>query len=146
MRLKTLKWALCSLVVLAGCTDDKKDEEVVIPTPPEPIEDMEELTPEQSKTFLQATATEALDLFKPEDQKAIIELGVYFEEQYGDYDFEDVELVTPRSYIKSLTQAAHGNIDALAKAATSYSYNIKFDKLTGIYEPNDRREEWVRTG
>lgn len=147
MRLKTLKWALCSLVVLAGCTDDKKDNEEVTPTPPPgPIGEMEVMTPEQSKVFLQNTATKALDLFKPEDQKAIIELGAYYEEQYGDYDFPEFDLESPRSYMKALSQAARGNIDALASAATSYTYTIKFDSFTGIYEPNEKREEWVKTG
>ena len=152
MNLSKSKWAALSLLLLASC-GDKDKEEIENPEGPQGSGSMTEMTPAESKEYLQNTATEFLNLFNPQDQKQAIELAAYFSSEYADYDAPDeFELEpdgkgrTPAAYIKAIGDAAKGDLDALTRAATSYSYTIKFDKFAGIYEPNSRYEQWVKTG
>ena len=146
-------YGLLAVGVLTGCSD-KKDEDGGME---EPKGEMEVMTPTQSKEYLQNTATEVLDLFKPADQKDIIALAAFFEEEYADYElpenfnFGDEEELypvapgIPNNYIKALGQAARGDMDALTRAAEVYTYRIDFKNFAGVYEPNTRQEAWVKT-
>ncbi len=152
MKSSRLMWGVLALGVLASCSDKNDDGPI-----DQPKGDMEVMTPEESKTYLQNTATEFLDLFKPADQKEVIELAAYFSDEYGDYELpsnfdieeeedDDILYYSPAKYIKNLADAARGDLDGLTRAAYVYTYNINFDRFTGIYEPNKRNEEWVKTG
>ncbi len=152
MNLSKFKWVAMALVMLCSCggNDDNKIDN---PDGPQGSGSMEEMTPEQSKEFLQTTATDFLNLFNPQDQKQVIELAAYFSSEFENYEvpeeFEiepDGQKRTPAPYMKAVAQAAKGDLDALTRAATTYSYTIKFEKFAGIYEPDSKEERWVKTG
>lgn len=151
MKLHNLTWAAVALLVFTGC---KKDNEGLDnPEGPQGSGTMEVMTPEESKTFLQNSVVEFLNQFNPEEQKAAIELAAYFSSEYGDYEApEEFDIEpdgakrTPKRYLNALSQAARGDVNALVKAASTYSYTLNFNKFKGVYEPNHRYEEWERTG
>lgn len=145
-------WTSLSLAILASC-GGKDDNKIDNPDGPQGSGTMQEMTPEESKEFLQNAATDFLNLFNPQDQKQAIDLAGYFASEYGDFEapaeFEiepDGQKRTPSAYIKAIGDAAKGDLDALTRAAMSYSYTIKFDKLAGVYEPSSKDERWVKTG
>lgn len=145
MRLSNLKWVALSMLVLASCSD-KDDVEIENPEGPQGNGTMEVMTPEQSKEFLQNTATDFLNLFNPADQKQFVELAAYFDENYGDLeapDFNFDETRGPNSFLNALSRAAKGDIDALTRAANSFTFKINFDKLAGVYEPG--KYQWKKT-
>lgn len=155
MKLANFKWIALAVVALASCGDSKTESEITDPDIPgsNNPNPMEVMTPEQSKTFLQNAATDFLNKFKPEDQKAAIELAAYYSEVYGDLDAPaefyveaDGKNRLPAVYLKALSSAARGDMDGLTRAAISYSYTLKFDRFVGIYEPNTKKGEWVKTG
>lgn len=140
-------------LALTGCGDDPDPvSEGDGPEGPGGNGSMAVMSPEDSKEHLQNTATDFMDLFDSEDQREAIELTSYFSETFGDFDLPDVfyfdedDYYSPARYMKALNSAAKGDLDGLTRAAYTYTYNINFDKLTGIYEPNTRDEEWVKTG
>lgn len=102
-------------------------------------------TPEQSKVYLENTATELLNKFNPDDQKPLIELLDRFEDKYGDLDLpeefeDDNEDVWVSTWAANLCKALkQGDFVALSRAATQgYSYS----SYTGEFEPGTWR--WVK--
>ncbi len=177
MKFLNFKWsalaAILSIGMLASCSDkdneptdggsenDGQDQEQPTPgTPSTGTDDdvtpaqVDKFTPEQSKEYLQNTATNFLNQFKPADQKSLIDLTAYFIDTYGDLEFpDDIDFETrskgnnaPLAYMKALNRAAKGDVTAITRAASTFNYYVNFGKLTGIYEPNRSRGEWVRTG
>lgn len=149
MRLTDLKWGLLGIAVLASCSDKKS--EIDNPEGPQGSGSMTVMTPEESKVFLENTATDFLDKFDPEQQRPVIELAAYYEAEYGEYDLpanfelkESGRSYSPARFLHPLAKAAQGDIDALTRAANSYSYTIRFEQYTGIYEPDPSTESWVR--
>lgn len=148
------------MVTLVSCDKNKTESGIDTPDSPDtpvypeqPSGPMDVMTSEESKTFLQNTATDFLNKFQPEDQKEAIELAAYYSQEYGDleppveFDIEpDGRSRTPGMYLKALASAAKGDMDALTRAATSYSYTLKFERFSGIYEPDLSNGEWVKTG
>lgn len=154
MKISDLKWAALAVIVLASCSDKKSDGEIDNPEGPQGSGTMAVMTPEESKEFLQTTATDFLDKFKPEDQKAMIDLAGYYDTEFGDFEapeeFEikrdDARSRTPRNFLRALASAAQGDLDGLTRAAATYSYTIKFDQFAGVYEPSKKNEAWMKTG
>lgn len=155
MRITDLKWAVLPLLVLTGCgKDDENGGEN--PEGPGGQGSMEVMTPEQSKSFLQDASIDFLNKFNPEDQKQVIELAAYFSEEYGDLDAPDEFDIdddgdydysgSPAGFIKAMAKAAKGDLDAMSRAAFTYSYTFNFNKFAGIYEPSRNRRQWVKTG
>ncbi|MDE6697757.1 MAG: hypothetical protein K2K25_12830 [Muribaculaceae bacterium] len=152
MNLSKIKWLGISLILLSSCSD-KDDNKIDNPDGPQGSGSMQEMTPEESKEYLQNTATEFLNLFNPQDQKQVFELAAYYSSEFGDLEApEEFELDpdgynrTPAPYLKALGQAAKGDLDGLTRAAYTYTFTVNFDKFTGVYEPNTREELWVKTG
>ncbi len=150
MKLTYFLPAVLVMSMLASCGGDKK--EIDNPGGPQGSGSMTEMTPEESKEYLQETAAEFLNKFKPEDQRQAVELAAYFSSEFEYFDApEEFEIEpneskrTPAAYLKALSDAARGDMDALTRAATSYSYTVNFNKLSGIYEPNYAKEKWVKT-
>lgn len=145
-----LSVAAFGLLSLGACSDDKKsDDPGKNPDGPGGSGSMEVMTPEESKKFLESAVTKALDMFNPEDQKEVIEVAAYFEEEYGDLELpdnfyfdEDDDLYEPKSFMKGLASACRGNMEGLTRAAYTYTYDINFDKLKGVYEPDLRNDCW----
>ena len=112
---------------------------------------METMTPEESKKFLEETATTALNMLNPEDQKDVIQLCSYFLDNYGDLDLPEnfeVEEET-RSFLneffsESANAIASADPSYLTRAAVDYVYNIDFENFKGIYQPG--KYEWEKIG
>ncbi|MDE5876446.1 MAG: hypothetical protein K2H47_03005 [Muribaculaceae bacterium] len=152
MKLDKLGYAVVALAMLAGCSDNDPDP-VDNPDGPQGSGEMTEMSPEESKEFLTATSTEFLNLFNPSDQSEAIEVAAYFQKVYGDFDMpqqfrdlEEVRYASPAKYFRAIHRAASGDVDALTRAAYTYTYHINFDRFAGKYEPVSSREEWVKTG
>lgn len=113
---------------------------------------MEVYTPEESKIFLEKTATEALNLLNPEDQREVIELCAYFVDTYGDLDLPENFDIEEDQYDSSINEYMSTSGKAIAtadpsyitRAAVDYVYNIDFDNFKGVYEPENY--EWVKVG
>lgn len=155
MKNSDLKWALLPLLVLTACGEDDHNGDGN-PDGPGGEGTMEVMTPEESKTFLQNASIDFLNKFNPEEQKQVIDLAAYFSEEYGDFDAPDEFDIdddgyadysaSPTGFIKAMANASNGDLDAMTRAAFTYSYTINFDKFAGIYEPSRNRHQWVKTG
>lgn len=136
-----LTFGACS-VVMSSCGDDNEPEQ---PNNPEAPSVKEEMTPTESKQHLEETATEALGLFRPADQQELIELTNFFGKRYGDLSLpENFEFksTNPKSMMNALGEIGRGNVAAFASAAVTYTYNVNFDKMKGVYKP--KGDEWVK--
>ena len=113
---------------------------------------MEQMTPTQSKAFLEQTANEAMAMLNPNDQRDLVELCSYVSDVYGDYELPenfDVEddRYDERRFANDLSRSAtRGDGDGMTRAAVEYIYNIDFDNFKGIYEAFERNKEWKRVG
>lgn len=150
MKFSYFTWAVLSAMALASCSDSN-DEGEDNNFGPQGSGSMEQMTPEQSKTYLQNTVQELIDKFNPEDQRQAIELAGYFCETYGDLEMPSnfsgraSRSCNPNGYFRSLALAADGNVNALSRSAYYFTYNINFNELKGIYEPDFRHDSWKKT-
>ena len=111
---------------------------------------METMTPEESKKFLEETATSALNMLNPEDQKEVIQLCSYFLDNYDNLDLPEnfeVEEET-RNFVNEIFSdlskgVASSDPSYLTRAIVDYVYNINFENFKGIYEPG--KYEWEKT-
>jgi len=128
--------------------------DIELGTPDTPAGDGKTYTPTESKEYLEQTALQFLSMFKPEDQRAIIELANYFTDTYGNLDAptewnlddEDVpgypEYYTPRKVMNALRQVVVGrDLSAMSRVADDV---YDFNRFAGIYEPG--ANAWVKTG
>lgn len=132
--------AAACVLMLSACDDKKADE-------PDVTDDlkgeMEQMTPAESKKFLEETANEVLGKFRAADQRDIIALAAYFEEEYGDLDAprefvvdESEEGSLPGYYVRQLAKAVQtGDASRAGAAAIVYTYSLDVEKYRGIYEP-----------
>lgn len=106
------------------------------------------VTAEQEKQFIEATATELKSILNPEDQQDFVQFCKDFSEEFdefingGNYDY-------PYDYaargIRDLGNAVmKGNAFGISRAMQEISYS--FDDIAGVYEPDFKYNEWVRTG
>lgn len=143
-------FAICSLMAMAAFSCKDTPETTPDPLPDPGKEEMEELTPAQSKKFLDDAALDFLNKFQASDQRDIIELASWASYAYEDLEapeeFEiEGERVNPAKFIRELSRALKAADGSRAGSATvKYVYNIYFDRFTGIYEPGDRR--WIKRG
>lgn len=124
--------------------DEPKDNPNVGPDKPNG-----ELSPEDSKAYLEDVGKAFLQQFKPEEQQQLIELVSYFEENYGDleapeewedddYDWGDYSM-NPNDVFAALKDGMRGNISAMTRAGSVY----EFKTYSGIYQPGNGR--WKKT-
>lgn len=154
MKKETLRKLAFSIAIpamaLASCGDDNDnnnngDEPNVNPDPTETVDGL--LTSTEAFDYLKSTASEAISLFNPEDQREILQACKNFDELYGEFEmpeeFDDDDYDSPSYYVKALEKAM-GNGSPLDMTRAYYTYSIK--DYTGIYEPNLRTKCWERTG
>lgn len=130
---------------LAACSDDDKPKETE-----DPKGEMEQLTPTESKKFLETTANEFLGKFRAADQRDLIVLASYFDEEYADleapeeFDIDEEESVNPAvTYIRELARAIKSaDASRAGAAAIKYTYTLDPAKFKGVYEPGVSR--WIR--
>ena len=116
MKKETLRKLAFSIAIpamaLASCGDDNDnnnngDEPNVNPDPTETVDGL--LTSTEAFDYLKSTASEAISLFNPEDQREILQACKNFDELYGDFDmpeeFEDDDYDSPGYYVKALEKA-----------------------------------------
>lgn len=108
------------------------------------------LSSEQQKQRLESVATEASQMFRPEDHRHLIELANYWERMYSGLDVPadwesavNTPAYAPASVLTSLARSLkHGDISTLA--FNTFNYYYEFSQFTGIYEPG--RYRWNRVG
>ncbi len=114
---------------------------------------------EADKQHISEVAKNVSSLFKPEDQKELVDLGIDFSDLYADLDIpaeweslyndapaqsKDKSLL-PGNFLKFLVRGVrHGNSSALTRAANNYVYNYKLSQISGIYEPSLASGRWVK--
>lgn len=153
--LRTMPIALSALMVaMSSCGDKEKiDDEKDLEG--EGTGTMELMTPIESKTFLENSTVEFLQKFRPADQKEVINLASWFVHEYGELDMpanfeytdEEVEKseYSPATYMRALLKGLRAaSADYIGTATTTYTYNINFDRFSGIYKPGISR--WVKAG
>lgn len=139
--------ALAIGISLTACSDKEKEPEV-------PggggSGEMTQLTPEESKKFIESTATKAMNMLNPEDQRDAIEVCAYFSEKYGELElpsnFEMEEGYSYRlgDFFKTMGDAIKsGDGASMTRAAYEYVYNLNFYNYTGVYQPGSYR--WQKT-
>ena len=112
------------------------------------------LSTAEAGNYLDETATQISDLFKPEDQKEAVDVFNNYIEKYGDYDFDE-DMFNFESGGKSMlttmarsfaTGLPTGDLGSLSRAANAFvtRYDISFDKIKGIYTPDASTETWRR--
>lgn len=110
-------------------------------------EAMETLSPNEQKDKLVGIAEELMEMFKPKDQRDLIELADYLVYKYEDYDWEPAyehyedELPFLRQFARGVRQLTEGDV----------THNLameiyKFPRFTGIFEANDDDEVWEYVG
>lgn len=113
---------------------------------------------EADKQHITEVANDISKLFKPEDQKELVDLGIDFSELYADLDIptewesldgsstrKGSKSLLPGNYINLLVRGMrHGNSTALTRAATNYVYNYSLSQISGIYEPSLSSGRWVK--
>lgn len=140
--------ALCT-PVFTSCGDDSKEKDE--PTPDGPNKPSGQLTPEESKVYLEDAGKAFLQQFKPEEQQQLIELVSYFEDHYGyleapeEWEEDDSDWgyysMNPNDAFRALKAAMHGNASAMTRAASVY----EFRTYSGIYQPGSKGR-WEKTG
>ena len=104
-------------------------------------EAMETLSPNAQKDKLVGIAEELMEMFKPKDQRDLIELADYLVYKYEDYDWEPAyehyedELPFLRQFARGVRQLTEGDV----------THNLameiyKVPRFTGIFEANDDDE------
>ena len=158
MKTKLLNLALVALLSagMMACSD-KKSEGAGGGEPEQPGDvsgSMEELSPLESKKFLEGTANEFIEAFQAKDQKALIDLCAYFGENYGHLaapdnftidEREEIIESNPGYFMRGLMETfGNGNPTRAASTLIQYFYTLDFDKFKGIYE--NGTSKWVQTG
>lgn len=103
--------------------------------------------------YLDETAVEVANLFKPEDQKEVVDVFNNYAEKYAEYEFDEDDFnfeVGGKSMLtvmaKSMVKGMSGDVASLSRAANAFvtNYNMSFDMIKGIYTPDSRTETWRR--
>ena len=107
-------------------------------------------TPTESKEYLEHTALEFLNIFKPEDQKALIELCNYFANTYGDLsepsewnlpDNDDEDYYNAANVMLALRRVVVSrDLSSMSRVADDI---YDFARFSGVYEPGTER--WEKT-
>lgn len=130
---------------LVACSDKAKD-----PDEPGNVSGtMEQLTPSESKKFLEQTGNDFLGYFKAADQQDVIKLAAFCSEEYGDLEMprefeieETVNEADPMRMIRAFAATAQGHATRAGSYSIQYSYMLDFDKFKGIYKPGGNR--WTK--
>ena len=110
-------------------------------------EAMETLSPNAQKDKLVEIAEEMMEMFRPKDQRELIELADYLVYKYGEYDWEPA-YEHYEDELPFLRQLARG-IRTLVEENVTHNLAMeiyKFPRFTGIFEANDDEETWEYVG
>lgn len=105
------------------------------------------MTPVEAKNYIEETARQAVGLFNPENQRALIELCSYFERTYGEYDmpaaWENAAAgKAPRRFFRDLGRSiASKNLQTLARSGVQ-SWNA--GQFTGEFVPDGASRRWIK--
>ncbi len=136
------------MLSMTACGDKGPED----PEKPDEVKgEMEQLTPTESKKFLEETAEEALNKFRAADQRDVIVLCSYFCDEYGyldapvEFEIEETETGSiPGRYMSSLAKAlSTADASRAGSAAIVYTYSLDIEKFKGVYEPG--ASQWMRT-
>lgn len=143
-----LIFAACiSAFSLASCSDDNGGEGGGSVNIENPNTGETPSTPVEQKQYMEKTAVELKDALNPADQADFVEFCRDFANEFSAFNAPVRKTTTGyvNLGIKHMGQAvAKGNALGITRAMMEFSYS--FSDITGIYEPDFNREEWVRTG
>ncbi len=142
-------------VSLSSCGDSKSDEpgqggDGSTWTDEEKKDAQKITSEEEAKEYLGETAEMVMDKFKPADQREFVQLAASFADTYGDYelDLSGANFSKARKskgvsklFAQMRAAVATGNYMNLSRAAANV---IEFGMITGVYEPNTKREVFYR--
>ncbi len=137
-------FGMMGMMGLSSCSDDDSPLE-----PDKPKGEMEKLTPEESKDFLDNSAKTMMNTLNASDQESFIKTASYAYENYADIEFpdksgDDNERKNPALFLKNLANAVkQGSAHAMAAASYTYVYDYDYREYYGVYEV--RGSEWVKT-
>ncbi|MBR5238047.1 MAG: hypothetical protein IKV26_04970 [Paludibacteraceae bacterium] len=108
---------------------------------------LETLSPMEQQAKLNSVATDFLNMFKPKEQRNLIELLTYLADKYEDYDFgpmyEHYEENLP--FLRQLARGVRKVVDEnLTHNLAMEVYD--FPRFTGIFEVNDEKRTWEYLG
>ena len=108
---------------------------------------LETLSPMEQQAKLNSVATDFLNMFKPKEQRDLIELLTYLADKYEDYDFgpiyEHYEKNLP--FLRQLARGVRKVVDEnLTHNLAMEVYD--FPRFTGIFEANDEKRTWEYLG
>ena len=108
---------------------------------------LETLSPMEQQAKLNSVATDFLNMFKPKEQRDLIELLTYLADKYEDYDFgpiyEHYEKNLP--FLRQLAREVRKVVDEnLTHNLAMEVYD--FPRFTGIFEANDEKRTWEYLG
>lgn len=136
MKKSIWKWALSGLAAISfmACSEKNGDE-------PDPDTEYDD------KMYLEETAQLFLSNFDAKDQRSLLQLGQYYSEELSWYDFpeEFYDYDRAKRQTNNLMSSIAKN-DYMSISRTIYTYTLNMARFKGIYEPNHRYGEWVKTG
>ena len=108
---------------------------------------LETLSPMEQQEKLNSVATDFVNMFKPKEQRNLIELLTYLADKYEDYDFgpiyEHYEKNLP--FLRQLARGVRKVVDEnLTHNLAMEVYD--FPRFTGIFEANDEKRTWEYLG
>ena len=108
---------------------------------------LETLSPMEQQAKLNSVATDFLNMFKPKEQRDLIELLTYLADKYEDYDFgpiyEHYEKNLP--FLRQLARGVRKVVDEnLTHNLAMEVYD--FPRFTGIFEANGEKRTWEYLG
>ena len=110
-------------------------------------EQFEPMSPTEQKDKLVEIAENFMDMFKPKDQRNLVELVDYLVYKYGEYDWEPA-YEHYEDELPFLRQLARG-IRTLVEENVTHNLAMeiyKFPRFTGVFEANDDEETWEYVG
>lgn len=110
-------------------------------------EQFEPMSPTEQKDKLVEIAENFMDMFKPKDQRNLVELVDYLVYKYGEYDWEPA-YEHYEDELPFLRQLARG-IRTLVEENVTHNLAMeiyKFPRFTGVFEANDNEETWEYVG
>lgn len=108
---------------------------------------LETMSPTEQKDKMLSVATEFVEMFKPKEQRDLIELISYFFNKYGNYDWSPV-YGHYEEELPFLRQLARG-VRTLIEEDITYNLALEvydFPRFTGIFEADDKEQIWKYLG
>lgn len=142
---------LCTSPILTSCKEDEPSEKQEQSGGNQDNDNQDDdnsgepsdFTPDEAKIYLEETAKMAANLLTPESHRVLRDFTEAFLQEYDGYYFEDDDESWMAAPMKTMAKAlASGDYEGLTRAVEIY--DINFERFAGVYEPDTRRECFVK--